>query len=482
MTITKQIAEALGGTLEVASELGVGAVFSMIIGTGPLEGVELVSDPSEIVESIRQEGRAARAAQFRGRVLLAEDVPVNRRLVTTILEDMGVSVEIAENGEQAVERASEQQFDLILMDIQMPIMDGLSATRELRERGIDIPIVALTANVMRGDREECFAAGCNGYLDKPIDTQTLCEELAKHLEVVELRDDRPAAAGKLSDRDGPPSLETVEPEREPVEPERAMAQLQINMESYLEAIKETVPWLRQQQETLLAVVGQGNSAAAGSAAHAIKSASGNLGMPHVYAAARNLEMAAKGNQETDVTQLIQELNAHITEALEHVDRILLGCGPPQAARPAAGGAGSIRCAGAINEELATKRMGLKRDVYLVILQESIEYLKDMCGRLHEIPIDCPSAAMSDTAHAIASNSANMGMERVFEAAQRVELIADGELKGDAAVALSCLFTELDRAFKDGASLLDGGGDDTSIEESPASAEPVQPDARAVDSV
>ena len=188
-------------------------------------------------------------------------------------------------GEEACERFEEHQFDLILMDIQMPIMDGLSATRELRGRGIDTPIVALTANVMRGDREACFAAGCSGYLAKPIDTQALCEELAKHLDVVELPGDQPAVAGKPTSREEPPSLATVDPNRQPVEPERAIAQLQISMESYLEAVKETVPWLREQQTTLLTVVAQGDGAAASAAAHAITSASGNLGMPYVYAAA-----------------------------------------------------------------------------------------------------------------------------------------------------------------------------------------------------
>ena len=105
----------------------------------------------------------------------------------------------------------------------------------------------------------------------------------------------------------------------------------------------------------------------------------------------------------------------------------------------------------------------------------------MCGRLHEIPthgpapaepvqpaarVDQPAArALSDIAHAIASNSGNMGMERVFEAAKRVELIADGDLEGDAAVAVNCLFMELERAFEDGASLLNTGGDDSNLEES-----------------
>ncbi|MDH4317235.1 MAG: response regulator [Desulfobulbaceae bacterium] len=105
------------------------------------------------------------------RILLAEDNPVNRRLAVLLLSKAGYTVETASDGEEAVRLFSEspQRYDLILMDVQMPVMDGLAATKKLRATGFtDIPIVAMTANAMRGDREQCLAAGMNDYITKPI--------------------------------------------------------------------------------------------------------------------------------------------------------------------------------------------------------------------------------------------------------------------------------------------------------------------------
>jgi len=119
------------------------------------------------------------------RVLVAEDNLVNQRLVTRLLEKKGHFVVVAGNGREALEALEKESFDLVLMDVQMPVMDGFEATAAIRKReggkGIRVPVVALTAHAMKGDRGKCLAGGMDGYLTKPIRPQQLDELLEKYL-------------------------------------------------------------------------------------------------------------------------------------------------------------------------------------------------------------------------------------------------------------------------------------------------------------
>ncbi|HBN08440.1 MAG TPA: hypothetical protein DD435_07265 [Cyanobacteria bacterium UBA8530] len=115
------------------------------------------------------------------RVLLAEDNRLNQKIATRMLEKQGHSVVLANNGQEALEALEMGPFDLVLMDVQMPVMDGLEATKLVREKGLRIPIVAMTAHAMTGDKEDCLAAGMNGYLAKPIQIETLRDELQRIL-------------------------------------------------------------------------------------------------------------------------------------------------------------------------------------------------------------------------------------------------------------------------------------------------------------
>ena len=113
------------------------------------------------------------------RVLLAEDTPANQKVVTFILNKRGHHVEVAENGQQALTAVCQQDFDVVLMDLQMPVMDGFQATQAIRKladpRRARLPIIAVTAHALKGDAERCLAAGMDGYLSKPVQREELLE-------------------------------------------------------------------------------------------------------------------------------------------------------------------------------------------------------------------------------------------------------------------------------------------------------------------
>lgn len=178
LTICKRLAQMLGGDITCQSRPGYGSRFTIIMETGDLDGIPMMSKMPEAVDCLASPAAGATpqpevASLMRGRVLLAEDGVHIQRVITFYLEQAGLNVTTAENGRVACEKAlaavaSQQPFDLIFMDMQMPEQDGYSATAELRSRGYAGPIVALTAHAMAEDRDKCLKCGCTDYLSKPV--------------------------------------------------------------------------------------------------------------------------------------------------------------------------------------------------------------------------------------------------------------------------------------------------------------------------
>jgi len=183
LTISKRLAQILGGDIEVRSEEGAGSTFSFWINGGPREGVKLIRNLTQEQPSIPDLATTSKGREIRldGTVLLVEDGEDNQHLLTAFLEHAGLKVSLAVNGEIAVKAALEGNFDLILMDMQMPVMDGYRATGELRKLGYTKPIVALTAHAMAEDRLKCMQAGCTEYMSKPVDRHKLLTTCAIYL-------------------------------------------------------------------------------------------------------------------------------------------------------------------------------------------------------------------------------------------------------------------------------------------------------------
>ena len=188
LAISRRLARMLGGDIGVTSRLGEGSEFTLEIHTPPPSLDTPWIDEVQYNASRRARiagPEAPEAVRLDCRILLAEDGPDNQRLISFILSRAGAEVTIADNGKVAVELAmrqfeSEQPFDVVLMDIQMPVLDGAEAVRLLRGQGYHAPIIALTANAMSRDREDCIAAGCDDYATKPIDRDELLQLVARY--------------------------------------------------------------------------------------------------------------------------------------------------------------------------------------------------------------------------------------------------------------------------------------------------------------
>jgi len=199
LAISRSIAEAMGGTLEAVSQPGAGAAFTLALDLPRARG-ESAAAPAAVTAPVEPE-----TILNRPRVLLAEDHPTNRKVVALILEAVGVDLTIVENGQAAVEAAQANDFDVILMDMQMPVMDGLTAIRLIRERERAMgarrtPILALTANAMPEHARASAEAGADGHLSKPIAAAKLIEAVRHAFEPAsdEAAPPAPAETGTLA--------------------------------------------------------------------------------------------------------------------------------------------------------------------------------------------------------------------------------------------------------------------------------------------
>jgi signal transduction histidine kinase/ActR/RegA family two-component response regulator len=198
LTIARGLTELLGGEIHVASEPGRGSRFTVTIDAGSLEGARMIADCRESILA-SEPVAAAPAVRLTGRILLVEDGLDNQRLISFLLRRAGAEVTVAENGQEGLDAAltalgEGRTFDVILMDMQMPILDGYAATARLRAGGYRGPIVALTAHAMSHDRQKCLDAGCDDYLAKPIEKHALLERVSQLMPPSHVAVEVPAAS------------------------------------------------------------------------------------------------------------------------------------------------------------------------------------------------------------------------------------------------------------------------------------------------
>jgi CheY-like chemotaxis protein len=191
LAISKRLATLLRGDITLTSQPGQGSTFTLTVDPGPLSDVAFHDHPAEsLAPPASPSAISSPVPTLDCRILLAEDGADNKRLIAFVLSKAGAEVTTVENGQEAIEAAlaafpngerredGPEAFDVILMDMQMPVMDGYEATRRLRAAGYNRPIIALTAHAMADDRQKCLEAGCDDYVTKPIDRVKLVGMIA----------------------------------------------------------------------------------------------------------------------------------------------------------------------------------------------------------------------------------------------------------------------------------------------------------------
>ena len=304
LAISRQLIDMMDGSIDFSSELGKGTTFWF--------GLRLLKTDQPVIEELSH-SHPGEAEPLNGHLLLVEDHPVNQEYALQALQGLGVTVSLAENGIQALEMIQQESFDLILMDCQMPEMDGYQATAEIRNTEREgqlphIPVIALTANAMQDDRERCLTAGMDDYVAKPFSrlqirkvlTRWLSDKARENTEVESV----PAIAEPLTLMDQPIQPDVIEQLQE-------MDTEGVFLQKIIAAYLEKSPGDIDQLKTGMAA---GDSEVIRVAAHSFKSSSYNLGAQYLAELCKQLEQAGREQNLEAVPGLVEEIERAYQQA------------------------------------------------------------------------------------------------------------------------------------------------------------------------
>ena len=299
LAISKTLSELMGGGISVSSEPGVGSTFSFTAVFGLAREDEILSVSAAGNEDVAGYKLAG------ARILLVEDNEFNQELAVELLQRHGIAVTVANHGEEALIALDRQEFDGVLMDIQMPVMDGYEATARIRERieWADLPVIAMTANAMESDKQKVLDAGMNDHITKPIEVETMFQTMGRWITV---SDNFVVAA--IGTNQG----NEVLPEFTTIDTSVGLAVTQNDVSFYRRLLIKFRDGQRDFESTFRAAIESGDATAAERAAHSLKGIAGSIGARAVQSAAAVLEANLRSDDSTE-----SELAA-VSTALEAV--------------------------------------------------------------------------------------------------------------------------------------------------------------------
>ncbi|MCJ7578124.1 MAG: response regulator, partial [candidate division Zixibacteria bacterium] len=256
----------------------------------------------------------------------AEDNPMNQKLAVTLLKKAGYSVDAVEDGRMVIEAVKRRAYDLILMDVQMPEMNGFEATKIIREMEGDrkhTPIIAMTAHAMKGDRERCLQAGMDDYISKPIEPQELFHAIEKWTKSQDSEKDLSPYTLHLSPQKSELALSEHSEPVETIDLESALRRFDGDKEFFKEMLQEFLSYMPKQLDKLAEAIKTGEAKVVEREAHSLKGAAGNLGAKLMADLALQLEFLGRKGDLAVAEEIVCNLRTAFEHLEEYINKSLL---------------------------------------------------------------------------------------------------------------------------------------------------------------